>query len=42
MKDLVFVKTKKQVKEVVDDYFFRNIGFKTLTTRLDAFHDFLF
>jgi len=33
------VKTKKYVKEVIDDYFFRNIGFKTLKARLDAFHD---
>jgi len=33
------IKTKEHVKEVVNDYFFRSIGFKTLKTRLDAFHD---
>ena len=33
------VNTKKFAKEVVDDYFFRNISFKTLKARLDAFHD---
>jgi len=33
------VNTKRFVKEVVDDYFFRNISFKTLKARLDAFHD---
>jgi len=33
------IKTKKYAREVVEDYFFRNISFKTLKARLDAFHD---
>jgi len=33
------ISTKKFVREVVDDYFFRNISFKALKARLDAFHD---
>jgi len=33
------VKTKKFAREVIDDYFFRNLSFKALKARLDAFHD---
>jgi len=33
------VKTKKFVREVIDDYFFRNLSFRALKARLDAFHD---
>ena len=33
------ISTKHFVREVVDDYFFRNLSFKTLKSRLDAFHD---
>ena len=33
------ISTKHFVKEVLDDYFFRNLSFKALKARLDAFHD---
>jgi len=33
------ISTKHFVREVVDDYFFRNLSFKALKSRLDAFHD---
>ena len=33
------IKTKKYAREVIDDYFFRNLSFKALKARLDAFHD---
>lgn len=33
------ISTKMFVREVVDDYFFRNLSYKALKTRLDAFHD---
>ena len=33
------ISTKNFVREVLDDYFFRNLSFKALKTRLDAFHD---
>ena len=31
--------TKYFVREALDDYFFRNLSFKTLKARLDAYHD---
>ena len=33
------ISTKHFLREVVDDYFFRNLSFKALKSRLDAFHD---
>ena len=33
------ISTKNFVREVVDDFFFRNLSFKALKARLDAFHD---
>ena len=33
------IATKHLVREVLDDYFFRNLSFKALKSRLDAFHD---
>ncbi len=33
------ISTKYFVRESLDDYFFRNLSFKTLKARLDAYHD---
>ena len=33
------VSTKRFVKELIDDYFFRNLSYKALKTQLDGFHD---
>ena len=33
------ISTKNLVRDALDDYFFRNLSFKALKARLDAFHD---